>query len=111
MNEILTEYGVVRNLTGTPVEIDGVILEPCGVAFSASDIPAPVWELVRDGVPERLYKHLDATPGLWAKDSLGFTHAPVIWLVPDDEFDFSGTSGRLDVWGEREFLALIRDSR
>jgi len=103
MRRILLDAGAFVNLTGAPISVNGSVLEPCMKAERISQIPDPAWELVRDGIPEGLYAYLDATPGLWAKNHLGWEHAPVHYIVPDE----IGDIGRFDVWSKSQFLAYL----
>ena len=103
MRRVLLPAGVFVNLTGAPISVDGSVLEPCMEVERPEQVPDPAWELVRDGVPEGMYAYLSATPGLWAKNHLGWEHAPILYIVPDD----LGSEQRLDVWTESQFLAYL----
>jgi len=103
MRSILLEAGVFVNLTGSPIEVHGQTLEASMKAERISQIPDPAWELVRGGIPEGMYAYLDASPGLWAKNHLGWDHAPVNYIVPDEIRDI----GRFDVWTESQFLDYL----
>jgi hypothetical protein len=50
-----------------------------------------------------MYAYLNASPGLWAKNHLGWDHAPVNYIVPDE----IGDIGRFDVWTESQFLDYL----
>ena len=103
MRRILLDVGVFVNLTGDPIEVYGQTLEASMKAERISQIPDPAWELVRDGRPEGMYAYLNATPGLWAKNHLGWEHAPIHYIVPDE----IGDIGRFDVWTESQFLDYL----
>jgi hypothetical protein len=102
MRRVLLPAGVFVNLTGAPISVDGSVLEPCMEVERISQIPDPAWELVRDGIPEGMYAYLDATPGLWARNHLGWEHAPIQYIVPDGV-----VSERFDVWSKSQFLAYL----
>jgi hypothetical protein len=103
MRSILLEAGVFVNLTGRPIEVSGHTLEPSMKVERPEQVPQPAWELVRDGRPEGMYAYLSATPGFWAKNHLGWEHAPVCYIVPDE----LGSEQRFDVWTLRQFVDYL----
>ena len=107
MRSLLLPAGVFVNLTGYPIEVRRSqtleSLEPSMKVERQSQIPQPAWELARDGRPEGMYAYLNASPGLWAKNHLGWDHAPVNYIVPDE----IGDIGRFDVWTESQFLDYL----
>ena len=103
MRSILLEAGVFVNLTGSPISVNGSVLEPSMRVERPEQVPQPAWELVRDGRPEGMYAYLNATPGLWAKNHLGWEHAPVHYIVPDE----IGDIGRFDVWPIHKFVDYL----
>ena len=93
-------HGFLRNLTGEPIQIGGLvggfILDP----WPATDgeLPQPLWEEVPEMEPGTLYtknctgkyrQDLPVRPGNWGGDWVGdepHIYAPIVWIV-DEEFD------------------------
>jgi len=103
MRRVLLPAGVFVNLTGAPISVNGSVLEPSMKVERPEQVPQPAWELARDGRPEGMYAYLNASPGLWAKNHLGWEHAPIHYIVPDE----IGDIGRFDVWTESQFLDYL----
>jgi hypothetical protein len=84
-------HGYVRNITGKPIQIGGLvggfILEP----LPAVELPSPMWEVAPDRPVGTIFtdartgnyrQDLAVRPGNWWSDGIR-TYAPVVYVIPE----------------------------